>query len=126
MRAFLYGFVAIVGLLCSESSGAEIFRCEDPEGGLVFQQTPCPEPEPEPEPEPKPDEEVTDAAPAAEQEPEPEPRALADPAAVAACKKQYRDAIDAVDAEMRAGFTPQQGEVFKQRLRLLTEKLRAC
>jgi hypothetical protein len=119
MRAFLYGFVAIVGLLCSESSGAEIFRCEDPEGGLVFQQTPCPEPEPEPEP----DEEVTDAAPTPEGEPEPEPRA---PEAVAACKKQYRDAIDAVDAEMRAGFTPQQGEVFKQRLRLLTEELRAC
>jgi hypothetical protein len=123
MRVFLYGFVAIAGLLCRDGSGAEIFRCEDPGGGVVFQQTPCPEPEPE---EPEPDEEKADEAPVTAYEAEPEPRAPAAPEVVAACKKQYRDAIDAIDAEMRAGFTPQQGEVFKQRLRLLTEKLRAC
>ena len=123
MRVFLYGFVAIAGLLCRDGSGAEIFRCEDPEGGVVFQQTPCPEPEPE---EPEPDEEVADEAPVMAYEAEPAARPPADPEVVAACKKRHRDAIDAIDAEMRAGFTPQQGEVFKQRLRLLTEKLRAC
>ena len=42
------------------------------------------------------------------------------------CKKHYRDAIDEIDAEMRSGYGSEQGEVFRQRLRQLTEKLRAC
>ena len=42
------------------------------------------------------------------------------------CKKHYRDAIDEIDAEMRQGYGSEQGEVYRQRLRLLTQKLRAC
>jgi hypothetical protein len=42
------------------------------------------------------------------------------------CKKHYRDAIDEIDAEMRRGYGSEQGEAYRQRLRLLTEKLRAC
>ncbi len=42
------------------------------------------------------------------------------------CKKHYRDAIDEIDAEMRRGYGSEQGEVYRQRLRQLTEKLRAC
>jgi len=42
------------------------------------------------------------------------------------CKKHYRDSIDEIDAEMRKGYGSEQGEVFRQRLRQLTEKLRAC
>ena len=42
------------------------------------------------------------------------------------CKKHYRDSIDEIDAEMRGGYGSEQGEVYRQRLRLLTEKLRAC
>lgn len=42
------------------------------------------------------------------------------------CKKHYRDAIDEIDAEMRRGYGSEQGEVYRQRLRMLTEKLRAC
>ncbi len=42
------------------------------------------------------------------------------------CKKHYRDSIDEIDAEMRSGYSSEQGEVFRQRLRQLTKKLRAC
>jgi hypothetical protein len=42
------------------------------------------------------------------------------------CKKHYRDSIDEIDAQMRKGYGSEQGEVFRQRLRQLTEKLRAC
>lgn len=49
-----------------------------------------------------------------------------DKEAVAECKKKYRDQIDAIDAQMRSGYTSEQGEAFRQRLRGLTEKLRAC
>lgn len=42
------------------------------------------------------------------------------------CKKHYRDLIDEIDAEMRRGYGSEQGEVYRQRLRMLTEKLRAC
>jgi len=42
------------------------------------------------------------------------------------CKKHYRDSIDEIDAEMRKGYGAEQGEVYRQRLRQLTEKLRAC
>jgi len=48
------------------------------------------------------------------------------PEEVATCKKRYRDAIDEIDAEMRRGYSSDQGEVYRQRLRQLTEKLRAC
>ena len=46
--------------------------------------------------------------------------------AIEACKQHYRDEIDEIDAEMRGGYGSEQGEVYRQRLRLLTEKLRAC
>lgn len=46
--------------------------------------------------------------------------------AVAKCKKKYRDAIDAIDAKMRSGYSSSQGEAYRQQLRGLTEKLRAC
>ena len=42
------------------------------------------------------------------------------------CKQRYRDQIDAIDAQMRQGYTSDQGEAYRQRLRGLTEKLRAC
>ena len=49
-----------------------------------------------------------------------------DKEAVERCKKKYRDQIDAIDAQMRSGYTSEQGEAFRKRLRGLTEKLRAC
>ena len=40
------------------------------------------------------------------------------------CKKRYRDQIDAIDAQMRSGYTSAQGEAYRERLRTLTEQLR--
>ena len=42
------------------------------------------------------------------------------------CKKDYRDQIDAIDAQMRSGYDSAQGEVYCERLRVLTTSLRAC
>ncbi len=52
--------------------------------------------------------------------------AAVDKEAVEQCKKRYRDQIDAIDAEMRRGYTSERGEIYRERLRGLTEKLRAC
>ena len=46
MRVFLYGFMAIA-LWLSAPAAADVYRCEDPQQGIVYQQTPCPEPEEE-------------------------------------------------------------------------------
>ena len=49
-----------------------------------------------------------------------------DSQAIEQCKKRYRDQIDAIDAEMRRGYSSEQGEAYRERLRGLTQKLRAC
>ena len=59
----------------------------------------------------------------AAQRPAPQTR---DKETVERCKKRYRDQIDAIDAQMRSGYTSEQGEAYRERLRGLTEKLRAC
>lgn len=45
---------------------------------------------------------------------------------VEACKKPLREAIDKIEAEMLRGFSPQEGEDFKVKLRTLTQEMRAC
>jgi len=45
---------------------------------------------------------------------------------ISTCKKHYRDAIDAIDAEIGREFSPDKAEQYKQRLLLLTRKLRQC
>jgi len=42
------------------------------------------------------------------------------------CKKRYRDRIDAIDAEMRRGYSSAQGEAYREQLRVLTQQLRRC
>jgi hypothetical protein len=49
-----------------------------------------------------------------------------DTAKTEACKKRYRDQIDAIDARMRSGYDSEQGEVYRERLRTLTTRLREC
>jgi len=43
-----------------------------------------------------------------------------------ACKKHYRDTIDAIDAEIGREYSPDKTEQYKQQLLLLTRKLRQC
>ena len=42
MRNFIYGMLTSTLLLAS-SGQAEVFKCTAEDGGLTFQQTPCPE-----------------------------------------------------------------------------------
>jgi hypothetical protein len=136
---FIYGYMAI-GLSLALTAEAEVFRCEDPEQGIVFQQTPCPEPEPEPV-------EQEDAAESGKEEaakaaPTGRPRlgegddvaeVLAteaelrqEAAQVQACKQRYRDAIDAIDLEIQNSYTPEQRDYYLERLKALTDKMSSC
>jgi len=128
MRSFIYGMVTTALLLACTDAWAEVFKCTAEDGSLTFQQTPCPEPVQE-----KTEAEAAEEVPTAiEKEQEPERPAAVDAdetksaEVVAQCKKKYRDAIDAIDAEIRLSYTPEQAEHYKQQLRGLTEQLRAC
>ena len=45
----------------------------------------------------------------------------------AQCEKDTRDAIDAIDLEMRSdSYTKDEGQAYMARLRTLTQRLRAC
>lgn len=145
MRLFIYGFVAI-GLWFACSARADVYRCENPEQGIVFQQTPCPEPEAEAasDPEGEPASEASAPGDETESVSAPQGRAtvrrgedVADVlaaeqerqqqnAAVKACKQQYRDAIDAIDLEIRNSYTPEQRDYYLERLKALTDQMGAC
>lgn len=43
-----------------------------------------------------------------------------------ACKKRYRDEIDAIDAEIQREYSKEKDSDYKQRLLALTRKLRDC
>lgn len=140
MRQLLCTLAAVAALFIWNNAAAEIHRCEDADGGIVFQQTPCPEPEPEPaasaETAASTEEDAASmplqgrprlregdnvaAVIEAEQELERES------AAVEACKQQYRDAIDAIDLEIQNSYTDDQREYYLAQLTALTEKMRAC
>jgi len=111
-----------VALIWPPTAPAEIYRCTDTDGNAMFSQTPCVQ-EKDDSVEAGVEEEAAENPAISTTEANPEPR---DEQAVAQCKKPYRDAIDEIDAEMKDGYSDEQGEVFKQRLRGLTEQLRRC
>lgn len=130
---------SILLLLLSTAAMAntEIHKCVDADGNLTFQDSPCPtpaaepevDPEAEPVSEPTADEPVTAPVSAVEPEdgvsyvPVASNRSAGE---VETCKEPHRDSIDAIEAEMLAGYSPEQGEQFKQELRGLTDAMRAC
>lgn len=115
---------------------ADVYRCDDPDQGIIYQQTPCPEKEE--------DEGATEEEPEAPSAEAPRTRAVvgrnqdvaevvaaaqeeqARNAEVEACKQQYRDAIDAIDLEIQNSYTPEQREYYLGRLKALTDKMAAC
>ena len=114
------------------AADAEIYRCPLDDGTFAFQQMPCREPaeasdEPEPEPELAPQ-------PLPQPLPSPEEPRRAEPPLPArlsndraACEKETRDAIDAIDLEMRqTSYSQEQGEQYLADLLALTRQLRAC
>ena len=108
----------------SANADSEIYKCVDADGGVAYQQTPCPVVKAEVE--------VVEAVEAVaiveavEESPQAPAESNQAPEEVEACKDPLRDAIDEIEAEMLRGFSPEQGEEFKVKLRTLTQDMRAC
>lgn len=131
MREFRFGLI-IVGICLLNTAGAQtqIHKCTDADGGVVYSQLPCVSHKPvEPE-KTEPDAKAETATPVAatpelsitevpQEAPELKPGR-------SACKKHYRDAIDAIDAEIGREYSPDKAEHYKERLLFLTRKLRQC
>ena len=120
----------------------DIYRCVAEDGSIIFQETPCPESVDDTEVE---SDESPDDPPAGddffdfvnpydqqvdavEEMPLDEEAPLPPPVSPdrAECEKITRDAIDAIDLEMRRGYSPEDGEQYKAELLELTQQLRAC
>jgi hypothetical protein len=104
------------------SADIEIHKCVDADGNVAYQQTPCPVIEEQVDETASPEqglpsEEQPGQTPVASNRSEDE---------IEACKDPLRDAIDEIEAEMLRGFSPQQAEAFKAKLRTLTQEMRAC
>jgi len=125
-------------LLVGREAAAEVYRCEDPEGAVVFQQTPCAEPRLAEKAQEQADDEelpvVTEEAEPEDTSDEMQPAETLSAETgngrtaeqVEACRKHFRDRIDAVDAQMREGYTDEEARIYKVQLLQLTAKLRAC
>ncbi len=102
----------------SVPADTEIHRCLLDDGTFAFQETPCSEPAVH-----------IDKGSEAENPPTPaEPKLPEAPSQDRAeCEKTTRDAIDAIDLEMRGNaYTKEQGEEYLAELLVLTRQLRAC
>ena len=108
----------------------EIYKCTDADGGIVYSQLPCPPPKPVEEEATAEEAEVETVEddlvaydPAEQRVTEESPKSEEE---IAACKKRYRDAIDVIDAEIGREYTADKGDEYKERLLVLTRKLREC
>jgi len=128
----------------SVTADTEIHRCSLEDGTIAFQETPCPEAAANTDDGSAAGESHKDSGtPAANDDvfdfvnpfdelasPQPHSEAtLSEPVSQdrAECEKTTRDAIDAIDLEMRAtAYTKEQGRAYLTRLRALTQQLRAC
>jgi hypothetical protein len=120
------GRIAIVlSMLAGAGAAAdtEIHRCLLEDGTIAFQETPCPEPAVDVDDggTPAADDDDFVSPPAEPKLPEALTQDRAD------CEKTTRDAIDAIDLEMRTGtYTKEQGKEYLAELLALTKQLRAC
>ena len=131
MRIIIF---ALLPAASCAAADADIYRCPLDDGTFAFQQMPCPEAEgtgdelqPEPEPELAPESSV--GAPLEPEDPRPSEPPLPAQLSVdrATCEKDTRDAIDAIDLEMRqTSYSKEQGEQYLADLLELTRQLRAC
>ena len=128
----------------SVAADSEIHRCLLEDGTVAFQETPCPEPAVHIDKGSEAGESHSESGtPAADDgafdfvNPFDEPASPPTPAEPtlpesvsqdrAKCEKTTRDAIDAIDLEMRGNaYTKEQGEEYLTELLALTQQLRAC
>ena len=128
----------------------EIHRCIQDDGTVAFRETPCPEADPpaagDSAEEDSIDSEDVDGDDTvasdgffdftnpfdepAEEVPEPEPVPAAPPELPSedrvVCEQTTREAIDAIEVRMRAGYTREEGQAYLNDLLELTRQLRAC
>lgn len=136
MRNFWLTLLMLPGM--SVSAETVINRCTQEDGTIAFQETPCAEPadgsdgdsQSESE-EPAPADDFSDFVnPLDEHEVAPARSEPAPPTLPsgdrAECEKTTRDAIDAIDFEMRKGYTEEEGHRYLADLLELTRQLRAC
>ena len=136
----------VVLMLAATSAAAdtEIHRCLLEDGTIAFQETPCPEPaavandgsDPGEDygagEDPAADDDVFDFVNPFDEPVNPSSTAeptLPEPVSHdrAECEKTTRDAIDAIDLEMREhAYTKEQGQEYLAELLALTQQLRAC
>jgi len=117
------------------TADTEIHRCLLEDGTIAFQETPCPEPAVDV------DDGSESDTPAADNDdfvnpfdepanpPTPAEPTLPEPLTQdrAECEKTTRDAIDAIDLEMRTStYTKDQGKEYLAELLALTKQLRTC
>ena len=115
---------------------ADIYKCKDEHGNVAYLQTPCPVEKTKESPVADDDDartvETAQDEDLIESSPEPQsPEVQMPPSRQAGeslddCKKRFRDQIDEIDAKMQTGFSPEQGDAYKERLMALTRQLRAC
>lgn len=116
----------------------EVHRCMQKDGTVAFQEMPCPEPEETSDADdqggradPPPADEFFDFVnPYDEPEQAPTPMETPPPAAPsenrAECEKTTRDAIDAIDLELRKNDSKDAGREHLAQLLELTKQLRSC
>ena len=104
--------VVLMLAVAGAAADTEIHRCLLADGTIAFQETPCPAPA-------APVDNDSDAAEPTLPEPPSQGRAE--------CEKTMRDAIDAIDLEMRGNaYTREEGQEYLAQLLALTKRLRAC
>ena len=141
---FSIGLLSILAAVTDVAADTEIHRCLQDDGTIAFQEMPCTERAVDADDSGESDEsdsagETPDAddqgfdfvnpfdepeSPPATSEPElPEPVSRDR----AECEEMTRNAIDAIDLEMRENpYTKEQGEEYLAQLLALTQQLRAC
>lgn len=145
MRAALLMLLTLV--TASVSAQTEINRCLQEDGTTVFQQMPCPDSARNTTTSDAEENDQRDSETALPADSEsdfvnpfdspydaPEDESAAtEPESTgpvsqdrAACEKKSRDAIDAIDLEMRKGYSEEQGKRYLGELLVLTKQLRAC
>jgi len=119
--------LAVLGAVAyaAPTAAADIYKCTDENGNVAYLQLPCPAKKAA-DPEVVPENAREEAPEVAMPTPGPAPSSRLDNESLDACKKRYRDQIDAIDAELSESWSDDEVENYKDRLRALTQQLRAC
>ena len=122
--------IASFCLLNTADAQTHIHKCTDADGGVAYSQLPCTPQKPVEAEKSEPDVKAESTIPVSEKQElstneiaKEQPELETDRSA---CKRRHRDAIDAIDAEIVREYSPDKAEQYKQRLLLLTRKLRQC